>query len=557
MTAIYLLALNFILSLTLSQFVPIDVTTFAELNIVGNSKNCETIGGYNYATDKVHIYGGEDVKGGDDQAKYIFDPTNQVYDYENLTYLTTGNEITIDGDYTQRHGPNADNILYFASGTDIKGIDMNADTTVDTYATKTTQTQPGLCMDDVNNILYSVGNKMIQACSLSKTSPPACIGSATEQRELDKISGSACAFYGGFIYVFGGEHEEAGIIDDIWKCNPLVADSCNNVATLVDRKKAINALIIECFTNNYVALMGGLRGLGTSPTYNSTATGLIEIYDLKTDTLLSRQNTWTMAQERTQFVTVFDPIDEAIFAFGGRGNADPQCLTSVEFSAGGDMGICYTVTPTMDPTVEPTVNPTNNPSITPTNNPSTPTNNPSITPTNNPSTPTNNPSITPTNNPSITPTNNPSITPTNNPSTTPTISPTGNPSASPAKSPGIPPSAEPYKPQTGGFTTKPSSYGIIIVILVLICCIILCCVFWYSREEKDHVYGIMPQDAAVVAGTAVPMAAVVVTYCDSCGKATPCSCGSCGKCGKSTCKNECGQKCNNCGKTECNGRTCR
>eukprot|EP01084_Bolivina_argentea_P286456 491381_1 len=366
MTAIYLLALNFILSLTLSQFVPIDVTTFAELNIVGNSENCETIGGYNYATDKVHIYGGEDVKGGDDQAKYIFDPTNQVYDYENLTYLTTGNEITIDGDYTQRHGPNADNILYFASGTDIKGIDMNADTTVDTYATKTTQTQPGLCMDDVNNILYSVGNKMIQACSLSKTSPPACIGSATEQRELDKISGSACAFYGGFIYVFGGETPEGGIIDDIWKCNATVADSCTNVATLVDRKKAINALIIECFTNNYVALMGGLRGLNGGDTYASEATGLIEIFDLKTDELLSpRENTWTMAQERTQFVTVFDPIDEAIFAFGGRSNADPgsQCLTSVEFSAGGDMGICYTVTPTMNPTIQPTVNPTNNPSI--------------------------------------------------------------------------------------------------------------------------------------------------------------------------------------------------
>eukprot|EP01084_Bolivina_argentea_P168159 291689_1 len=112
----------------IQSIVPIDVTTFVELNIVGNSQNCETIGGYNYATDKIHIYGGEDLKGGDNQAKY--NAANQVYDSENLTYLTAGNEITIDGDYTHRHGPNADNILYFASGTDIKGIDMNADTTV-------------------------------------------------------------------------------------------------------------------------------------------------------------------------------------------------------------------------------------------------------------------------------------------------------------------------------------------------------------------------------------------------------------------------------------------
>eukprot|EP01084_Bolivina_argentea_P058425 106702_1 len=135
-----------------------------------------------------------------------------------------------------------------------------------------------------------------------------------------------------------------------------------------------------------------------------------------------------MAQERTQFVTVFDPINEVIFAFGGRGNGDPnsECLASVEFSAGGSMGICYTITPTMDPTMdptmEPTVNPTNNPSINPTNNPSI---NPTKVPTNIPTTnPTGEPTYYPTIIPSFIPTYYPTYYPTGVPTTLPTELPT-------------------------------------------------------------------------------------------------------------------------------------
>merc|ERR1712154_642876 len=92
---------------------------------------------------------------------------------------------------------------------------------------------------------------------------------------------------------------------------------------------------------------------------------------------------------RKEFVAVFYPIDEQIYAFGGESNnqGGNQCYESFEVTAVASAGMCQTDDPTSDPTMEPTSMPSSNPTTNPTNVPSSnpttvsPTSNPTSNPT--------------------------------------------------------------------------------------------------------------------------------------------------------------------------------
>eukprot|EP01083_Nonionella_stella_P279032 949034_1 len=464
--------------------IPLNLTGWSTLSSASQT-NCETIGGYRSTSQKISIYGGSGLTNRDTDAKYVYSPNSQSYD----STTTTLNSVSSAEQAVQM----GDMLYYYdSSSSSIMEYDMSSDTVrvASDLSEDIVQDLPAMCFDDMDSSkLYVVGDNEIETCVIG-SGTSTC--SAVTDDALEMLIASACEVYNGTIYVFGGVDKDSNAKSETFACD---ASASSNGCVELDAsawvsvaRGGIRSVRVPCFADNYVVLIGGRLDL-------DVASNAVDVFDLRTQTMYSHAD-WAMNEARKRFVAVYDPEEEQIFVFGGSiGASWSTCTDSVEVTKTGMEGLCYTSTPTFQPTQQPTYQPTAVPTQPPTQQPSAqPTNQPSAHPTDATDAPTAN---------------------TNNPTPSPVVATNK-------------PTRKPYTPHVKTEETAPNVYIFMIVVLVIICCIVVFCAWWFSKQDDDD-----DDESNEALATA-----------------------SCNKCGKAECQNDCGLECQNCKRTECDGNAC-
>eukprot|EP01084_Bolivina_argentea_P115278 205026_1 len=262
---------------------------------------------------------------------------------------------------------------------------------------------------------------------------------------------SACEYFNGKIFVFGGIHRVYGDYhspdneryDFIYKYD-IGKNTWTKLADTMSTKRSTHRSLLSK-VNNLIYIIGGYDG--TEYVAN------VDVFDPATERIQMQYTPIIFVR------TVFGVAEllNKLYVFGGQYNPGDgtQRMDNIEIS--NQISLHPTMTPTSSPTnstYSPSGSPTHIPTKLPTKNP---TENPSISPSLYPTKyPTEIPTKNPSENPTEAPTKNPTQNPTKYPTETPTKYPTKNPSISPSLFPSLYPTKFPTENPTKFLTKHPS-----------------------------------------------------------------------------------------------------
>merc|ERR1719464_1942422 len=355
-----LYAVIYIIPVVLSQ-ITIDISGW---NYVSDgSVGCETeqIGGWDSAASTVQLFGGNNSRD-----VYVFDPDTATFTND-ADALSSGIVEGIGATYAQATKGDYTDTIYYLNDTADSIIAVSLSSRSQTiFATLNVSAYPpssktrSVCVDDVTGTVYVAGDRIIETCTESN------VCSATLSNDLADYDQTACEYYDGNVYVFGGKNE-GGSFDTVLRCDPIHG-SCAHIANLtMGSRHGIRSLKISCSFQSAgeagsIALIGGADGSGDP-------SGVVEVLDIATGTVTAVES---LQQPRDRFVAVWDTESERVFVFGGLSDRTGACVESSEFVevTSAAQGVCQTMTPTANPTMVPTsASPTVQPSMQPSEGP--------------------------------------------------------------------------------------------------------------------------------------------------------------------------------------------
>ena len=180
---------------------------------------CNQVAAYDTTSKDIKIFGGSKHP----MAAYTFNGSSIIY--HNTSRLNNG-IIAPDSSWTS-----FGNLIYYINqnGTTLNIRSLNIQTLNDEIIwTQTVNegTDFGICVDDTpsgTGNVYIVGYGKTFTCQVGQTS---CT-QTNETNAVDSIIDTACAFYDGNLYLFGGRIDGDRLLDTIWKCDPEIDQSCS------------------------------------------------------------------------------------------------------------------------------------------------------------------------------------------------------------------------------------------------------------------------------------------------------------------------------------------